>query len=406
MDIFDASQKISDYVIACRRQICQNPELSDKEFATLAFIRAQLDDLGIAYVSIEGGGIIATIEGPTPGKTVLLRADMDALALQEDPCNFKTQKTCLSSVPGVAHLCGHDAHVAMLLGAGKLLQENKNLLQGKVLLFFEQGEECGHGDIHMFDYIQTNDLPIDGCWALHVFPQLDKGYIGLIPGGVFAGAVSWGITLKPKGKGNVIDCGASILQAIQSARLSAVSPFEAITLTPCIFRTNPDGTCLVRGSCRFYERDKAGLPMKRAIRRIAEETCKAYDCEIVDMRLNGPKEGLLNDPTCYEIAKEALTQALGSQAVVAIEPTMYGESFSALSSYYPSLMVLLGIRDAEKGITATLHNPKFEANEEALCYGVAASVAYAIAFLNHKQDIPFTPFVGSFDDFRAARQMD
>ena len=146
--------------------------------------------------------------------------------------------------------------------------------------------------------------------------------------------------------------------------------------------------------------------MKRAVRRIVESTAAAYGCELPVCDLSGPKEGLLNDPTCYQIAKDAISKNLGPEFVCDTDPTMGGESFTALSSYYPSVMALWGMRDEEKGFTAELHSPKFEANEVALKYGVAAHVSYALAFLQHKEPIPFEPFVGDFDAFLQARQAD
>lgn len=409
MDILKWATEIEEEVIAWRRKIYEHPELSDCEFETLALIRQVLTQSGVTYVDVPGGGIMAFIDGPVPGKTVFLRADIDALPIAEDTCNNAQAKACLSKIPGVAHLCGHDAHTAMLLGAAKVLQAHKEQIEGRVILFFEQGEESGHGDIHMMHYIQSNNIHIDGCWALHCFPTPATGQLGLRLGGIFAGDLAWDFTVKAKDGRAVtaIDCCASILRAFHSGRMNSVTPFEGLTITCCIFQADQENaTCRIGGICRFHHRDKAGLPMKRAVRRIVENTCTAYGCDIAEFELTGPKEGLLNDPTCYQIAKEAITKSLGAAYVCDTEPTMGGESFTVLSSYYPSVMALLGMQDEAKGFTAELHSPKFEANEEALKYGVAAHVSYALAFLQHKDPIPFEPFVGDFDAFLQARQVD
>ena len=409
MDILNWATEIESEMIAWRRKIYEHPELSDYEFETLALIRQVLTESGVNFVDVPGGGIMAFIEGPVPGKTVFLRADIDALPIEEDTCNFKQPKACVSKIPGVAHLCGHDAHTTMLLGAAKVLQAHKELIEGRVILFFEQGEENGHGDIHMMHYIQQNNIHIDGCWAMHCFPTPSVGKIGLRAGGIFAGDMEWNVTVKAKDgrTTTAIDCCASMLRAFHSGRMNGVTPFEGLTITCCIFQADQDeASCRIGGICRFHHRDKAGLPMKRTVRRIVEYTAAAYDCQLTMCDLSGPKEGLLNDPTCYAIAKEAITQNLGADFVCDTDPTMGGESFTALSSYYPSVMALLGMRDEEKGFTAELHNPKFEANEEALKYGVTAHVSYALAFLKHKDPIPFEPFVGDFDAFLQARQAD
>lgn len=405
MDILANTMQIKDYIIKCRRHLYANPEISDEEFKTLAFIKEELTAMGLNFVHIQGGGIMVFIEGIQPGKTVFLRADIDALPIQEADCNEKQPKACLSTVPGVAHLCGHEAHTAMLLGAAKLLGEHKDEIQGRVILFFEQGEENGHGDIHMMRYIEDNKVQIDSCWAMHVLPDLDMGQVCLIPGGIFAGAIDWDFTVAGKNSAAAIDCCASIVNALHNARLSDVTPFEGLTVSCCLFRSDKEaGTCRIAGSCRFYDRDKAGLPIKRAFRRIVKETCLAYGCTLKEEFMMGPKEGLLNDPTCVQIARKAVGDALGTDKLATMDPTMYGESFTLLASYYPSVMALLGVRDTEKGFTAPLHNPKFEANEEALPYGAAATVAYALAFLNYKDPIPFKPFQGNFDTFLQARE--
>lgn len=409
MDILKWATEIEQEVIAWRRKIYEHPELSDYEFETLALIRQALTESGVTFEDVPGGGIMAYIEGPVPGKTVFLRADIDALPIEEDPCNYKQPKACLSKIPGVAHLCGHDAHAAMLLGAAKVLQAHKELIEGRVILFFEQGEEDGHGDIHMMDHIQSNNIQIDGCWALHCFPSVPAGHIGLRIGGIFAGDLAWDFTVKAQDNRTTtaINCCASMLRAFHSGRMNGVTPFEGLTITCCIFQADQDNaTCRIGGICRFHHRDKAGLPMKRTVRRIVESTAAGYGCQIADFNLSGPKEGLLNDPTCYQIAKDAIGKHLGADRAVDTDPTMGGESFTALSSYYPSVMALLGMRDEEKGFTAELHSPKFEANEAALKYGVAAHVAYALGFLQHKDPIPFDPFVGDFDAFLQARQAD
>ena len=409
MDILKWATEINDDLIRYRRQFYENPELSDLEENTLAFIRQELTAVGIAYTDIPQGGIMVFIDGPVPGKTVFLRADIDALPIEEDTCNWAQPKACLSKVPGVAHLCGHDAHTAMLLGAARVLHDHKDLIEGRVILFFEQGEENGHGDIHMMHYIQSNNIHIDSCWALHCFPHPSAGQLGLRIGGIFAGDLAWDFTVQAQDgrTTTAIDCCASMLRAFHTGRMNSVTPFEGLTITCCIFQADQEAaTCRIGGICRFHDREKAGLPMKRAVRRIVENTASAYGCDIAAFELAGPKEGLLNDPTCYQIAKEAITRDLGAQFVCDTEPTMGGESFTALSSYYPSVMALLGMRDEAKGFTAELHNPKFEANEEALKYGVAAHVSYALAFLKHKEPIPFEPFVGDFDAFLQARQAD
>ena len=412
MDILKAAREVDEYVVACRRHLHRHPEVSDKEDQTIAFVLDELKKMGIDCVEVKQGGVLGFINGPKEGKTVLLRADVDALPMQEDTHNDKFPKVCVSEVPGVAHTCGHDSHTAMLLGAAKVLHDHQDEIEGKVIVCFERGEEGGNGIYYLMKYIQENKIHIDGCWAQHGHANLPAGTMGLIPGGVYAGVVSWDITITGKGghgsrpwqANNPVDCAAAIVNSLNTARMREVSPYERTTFTVCKFKAGTKAniipnTCEIGGTCRFYDADLAGRPMKNAIKSIAENVAEAYGCTVQFNKFVGPTRGIINNQTCYEISKEAIGEVLGADKIVGLEPKMGGESFAVFAAYYPSILGCLGVRDPEKGFTAQLHNPKFEANEDVFKYGVASTVAYALAFLKHKEPIPFKPFEGDIDAY-------
>ena len=403
MDIWQEALAAQDYVIRCRRWFHENAELSDLEDDTVAYILQELKTMGVACDDVPKGGVMAYIESGKPGKTVLLRADIDALPIQEDPWNMKQPKVCVSKRDGAAHMCGHDCHPAMLLGAAKILQEHRGEFAGRVVLYFERGEEHGHGDYHMMKFIQDHNIHIDGCWAQHNRPQTPVGQIGISAGGIYAGATAWGATIRGE---KALACCVAIINGLNAARMRAVTPFEAVTLTSTKLRygledMEPD-ICQISGTCRFYDADKAGRPMKEAIRRVIERTCAAYGCQIVKIFRSGPTRGVINDPVCTQLAIEAVSSVIGQNAVVSNEPSMGGESFSVLSAYYPSVMATVGVGNEEKGMCAAGHNPKYEPDEDGLKYGVAATVAYATAFLAYDQTIPFAPFEGDIDAYMAS----
>ena len=143
MEIFEEAKKNFDYMVRIRRQMHEHPEVTGQECETLKMIHKELDALGIEHVEVEDGGIIGQIHGGKPGKTVLLRADMDALPIEENPRNLTKEKVCVSKNKGVSHACGHDAHTAMLLAEAKILNEHRDELNGNVVLCFERGEEGG-----------------------------------------------------------------------------------------------------------------------------------------------------------------------------------------------------------------------------------------------------------------------
>lgn len=154
MDIWNAVQQYMPLLIEMRRYFHCHPELSWKEDHTMAYIEKRLDEFGISYHLIEKGGILGHIDGKAPGKTLLIRADMDALPIDETDHNLSQPRVCRSSVPGVMHACGHDGHMAMQLIVAKLLQNLRHQWDGTVLILFEQGEEDSHAMEYIVPYLE------------------------------------------------------------------------------------------------------------------------------------------------------------------------------------------------------------------------------------------------------------
>ena len=161
MDILNEAKKNFDYMVRIRRHMHEYPENSGVEYETVKYIASELDALGIEYVVVPEGGIIGQIHGGKPGKTVLLRADMDALPIKESKTNLTKEKVCISKNDGISHACGHDAHTAMLLAEAKILNENKEDLNGNIVLLFERGEEAGGNIRNLLPYaVETMKLKI------------------------------------------------------------------------------------------------------------------------------------------------------------------------------------------------------------------------------------------------------
>ena len=402
MDIWQETLKAEDYVIRCRRHIHENPELSDREENTVAFILQELTAMGIRCENVPGGGVMGFISGAQPGKTVLLRADIDALPMQEDAKNEIQSKVCVSKVPGVAHTCGHDAHTAMLLGAARLLQDHREEIAGNIVLYFERGEEGGHGDYYMVKYLQDNRIPVDSCWAQHVRPALATGTIAVLSGAVYAGNTSYHAAIRGE---NALSCGIAIINSLNTARMREISPFERVTLSTNKLQYEPEGICRIGGTCRYYDLDKAGRPMRDTIHRCITETVAAYGCTTEKpVEKGGMSRGVYNHPVCCGIAQKALGAVIGKENIVDYEPTMGAESFSILSAYYPSIIAFTGTGNPDKGMTAAIHNPKFEPDEAAFKTGVAATVAYALGFLTYEKPIDFAPFAGTIDEYLEANR--
>ena len=402
MDIWKEALAVEDYVIQCRRYVHENPELSDQEDGTVAFIMKELTAMGVECDDVPGGGVMGYIHGGKPGKSVLLRADIDALPVEESPVNAHGEpKPCISKVPGVSHACGHDTHVAMLLGAAKILQSHREEISGEIVLYFERGEESGHGDYYMVKYLQDNHIHVDSAWALHIKSSMPTGTVGLIPGGIYAGNTGTGVTIYGE---NALACGVAVINGFNTARMRDMNPYEKVTLSVNRLQYH-DGVCQVGGTCRYYDWEKVGTPMRDAIARIIRETVEAYGCTTKNpVKRAGGSRGAINNEVCYEIAKSAITKTLGADKILAPRPTMGAESFSILSNYYPSFYASIGAGYPDRPLVSNGHNPHFDPDEAAFKTGVAAHVAYALEFLAYDKPIEFTPFVGTIDEYLAANR--
>lgn len=399
MDILKESQRVFDYVCKTQQYLHENPELSDREEDTVAFILAELEKMQIKAVNVPGGGVLGFISGGKPGKTLLLRADIDALPMEEAPCNNKFPKRAVSKRPGAAHTCGHDAHTAMLLGSASILNDHRQELEGDLVLYFERGEEHGKGDLFLMGHIQREKIHIDGAWGMHMRPGLLTGTIGLRAGGINAGSCGWSLRLA-RMEGNpysLTDCAVGVIHNLNTLRMERVSPYESITIAPCKLQVE-ENSCVLVGCCRFNERERVGRPMNAILKETLAQSCAAYGYTPVKLVVGGPTRNVVNDPTAYAIAKEAVSAAIGEERVVPSELGLGGESFSTLTSYYPSMFAHVGNKNPEKGTDTALHNPHFEVDAEAMRYGVAATVAYVFGFFAHKEPIAFEPFPGTIEE--------
>lgn len=193
-DIKALASELEGYVIRMRIDFYEHPELSGKEYRTREVLVREIESMNIPYRLLYGTGIIAFIEGEKPGRHRIIRADIDALPVQEETMNLRREKECISKADGICHTCGHDAHMAILLGTMKLLAEIRGSLSGKIYCCFEEGEETNCGIDTMINAL--SDYPVEECFALHVYSGLDSGKINVVPGSRMAGTVGIGFHLK------------------------------------------------------------------------------------------------------------------------------------------------------------------------------------------------------------------
>lgn len=408
-DIWEAAKAAGQDATRHRRYLYEHPELSGYERGTVSYICSQLDGYGIGYTVIPNGGVLARIDGVKEGRTVLLRADCDALAITESTVNGGGQaKRCVSTNPGVAHMCGHDSHTAMLLAAGKVLQEHRDELEGSVLLLFERGEEGARCIYYVMEYLQTHGIAIDGCWANHVVNDLPVGDVAIQGGETNAAVFEYTIRLRgrdghasrPDRSVNPIDCFTAIASDMRGFAMQHTSPFDP--LTHCISFVHAGTVSNViaaeltfGGTCRFFNLE-AGRAFERYLKDCVAGCCARYGCTAEYPAFAESYLPTICSEPLAQFGRRVVGDLIGSEHIIPRSKAMGSESYGVLSTFYPSVTAKVGIRNEKQGITAPVHTAEFEIDEAAMPYGILMYTAYAVEFLRQKPEDPgFKPFAGT-----------
>jgi amidohydrolase len=386
--LLESARAIAESVVADRRAIHRRPELAYQERETSALVESRLRALGIPLrTGVGGTGVVGLIEGARPGRTVLLRADMDALPIQEE-----STAEYASGVPGVMHACGHDAHTAILVGAARLLHERRDELTGSVKLMFQPAEEGGAGALRMIEDGVLQDPPVDAAFMLHVAHGLAAGRVATSPGPVLAGANSFTITVEGRGGHasrphmavDPVVAGAHIVTALQTLVSRQAPPDLAAVVTLGSFQAGtaaniiPDRAVL-KGTIRAYD----GRLMKELEQRLVETAAgvAAALCARATVEFHMHYPPTVNDAAMTELLSGAGRSALGPEAVGVGEPVMAAEDFAFVLERVPGAMLTLGVRAPEWDEPRPVHTPRFDVDESALPVGVACMASVAVEFL-------------------------
>lgn len=378
-----ASEYASD-LIACRRHLHSHPELSFQEYETARFIRQKLDEFGISYRSgVAGTGIVAVVEGKNPSaKVIALRGDMDALPIEEaNDVPYKSQNQ------GIMHACGHDVHTTVALGAARILQQVRDGFEGTVKILFQPGEEKhpGGASLMIRDGALEDPKP-QAILGLHVHPGLEAGKLGFHAGKYMASADEIYITVKSKGghaaaphlTADTILIASNLVVSLQQIISRNNDPFSPSVLSICAFNggftTNviPSEVKLM-GTFRAMD-ETWRFKAHDLIRKQATELVHAMGAEIdIDILVGYPT--LYNNETVTATARRLAEEYMGPGLVGDTEMRMGAEDFSFYSQVIPACFFRLGIRNEAKGITAGVHTPRFDVDEQCLETG-AGTMAY------------------------------
>ena len=380
-------------IVAVRRRLHAHPEIGLQLPATQAVIVDELRRLGLEPVLGRSvSSVTAVIEGGRPGPTVLLRADMDALPLQED-----TGLAFASEVPGVMHACGHDTHVAMLLGAARLLVERRDRLAGNVLLMFQPGEEGFHGARSMLEegLLERAPSEVVGAYGLHIGTRYDTGTIVLRPGALLAAGDTIRITVRGRGghasaphlAADPITVAAEIVIALQVAVTREIHAFDpvVITIANVVAGTTTNvipETAYIGGTMRTVS-DQAREAGRALVRRVAPAIAAAHGLT-ADVELEPGYPVTYNDPDATEFVRDTARELAGEDVLGAMDhPIMGAEDFSYVLQRVKGAFVFLGARPADEDpLTAPQnHSNRVVFDEEPMALGAALYAALAVRSL-------------------------
>lgn len=385
IDWMHEASQLNGELVDFRRELHLEPELSLEEAKTAAKVTARLEALGIEITKrqIGGHGFIAEIDSGVPGKTIALRADMDALPIMEE-----TGLPFASKNPGVMHACGHDAHTSILLGAATLLQKHSAALKGRIRFIFQSAEETLDGGKAM---VEAGALEgVDEIYGLHNQPNLSAGKVANRFGSLMGSVARLEITIKGQGGHGAIPersvdpivCSSAIIQGLQSTVSREVSPFSPVVVTIGSMHAGDANNVIppkaeLTGTVRTFDPEvqaTMGTRLKRIITGIAE----SYRCEAeVVYREQVPV--LVNHDGHVEVVKQAAYRCVGKANYHNAEPTLAGEDFALYVQKIPGSFFWLGSgpqTNAEQNYG--LHHPKFTIDESCLPVGAAmlASIAW------------------------------
>jgi len=373
-------------IVNVRRTIHQNPEIALKEYDTAALVRKRLKAAGIdVRKPLLETDVVGILKGKGAGKNVTLRADMDALPLQE-----KTGLPYASKRHGYMHACGHDGHTAMLLGAALILSKLRDEIQGSVRFVFQPGEEIVAAGRQLVKKGVLRAPRPDAVFALHAWSGIQQGIIASKPGVLMAASDFF--TIKVKGKGahgsrpedsiDPILTAARIVESLQSIASREVSALDAVVVSVCRISGGTNANVIpdsveIEGTTR-YLKPELQEKIARTVERIVKGACDSMNASF-DFAYESPCIPTINDPNMVALGKKIAIEVLGTMNWLELtNPSMSGEDFSYYLTDSPGAMFRLGMGER----SAPLHSPHFDFNDKALKNGILFLVSMALEVLH------------------------
>ncbi|MEA2787362.1 MAG: hypothetical protein QOF71_3466 [Candidatus Eremiobacteraeota bacterium] len=384
MTAVSVSPELFADTVAIRRDLHAHPELAFEETRTAEIVATRLRALGFdVHAGVGGTGVVGLLTGDQPGPTIMLRADMDALPMPEE-----NDVPYASRNAGVTHACGHDAHVAMLLGAATILRDRASEVHGRVAFVFQPAEEGGGGARAMLDDGLIARFGIERAYGLHIANILPSGVFGLRPGPLMAAVDSFDLVVEgmgghgamPHRSVDPVVVAADVVSALQRVVSREIDPVEPAVLTigaingGTTYNVIPPRVAL-KGTVRTFT-DATRDAMEARVQRIAEHTCAAANATC-SLQWHPSYPVTVNDPAEAAFVTATLAAEFGAARVQESPPIMGSEDFSYFAQVVPACFYFLGAGDAAHQFPN--HHPAFDIDENAMTAGIAAHVALALA---------------------------
>jgi amidohydrolase len=388
IDFMAQAQAMRDELVERRRDLHRHPELAFQEFRTSGIVAEELNKLGLeVQTGIGQTGVIAILEGDKDGPTILVRADMDALPIEE-----ANQMDYISSENGKMHACGHDGHVTIGLGVAKLLSQHRDKIAGRVKFVFQPAEEIGQGANAMIADGALDNPKADVALGLHLWPTEAVGTINMQAGPVMAGAAMFEINITGKGghgamPHQTIDpvvCAAQMTMAFQTIISRNANPLDAavLSVTQLIAGTArniiPD-TAMLTGTIRTYTDEMMQLILER-METIAKHTAAAMNCE-AEITIRGNGRAVVNNEDVVSHTRRAFEKVGKTDDDFFYERSMASEDVSAFLNAIPGMFFFLGSGNEDGDKSYALHHPNFDIDEDVLPEGVALLSAAIAEYL-------------------------
>jgi amidohydrolase len=382
-------EEVSEEVVAWRRYLHRNPELSFQEEETARFVYETLQTFGntLELSRPTPTSVVARLIGAKPGPTLAIRADIDALPIEEEN-DFEF----VSRNPGVMHACGHDGHAAMLLGTAKILSEMRDCIRGEVRFLFQHAEELYPGGAQQM--VDEGVMEgVDVVIGTHLWAPLEIGKIGVAYGAMMGSPDTFWITIKGKGGHGAmphqavdsIAIGAQVVTNLQHVVSRNTDPIDDVVVSVTKFTGGTThnvipGCVEMLGTVRTLDpevRKKVPEFMERVVKGITEAHGASYE-----FKYQFGFRPVVNDEEVTRTIEETVQEVFGEETLELVRPNLGGEDFSALQQAAPGTFFWVGAGNKEKGITYPHHHPRFTIDEDALPYGVKMFLNATFKLLN------------------------